>query len=71
MREQITVFGKGTRACLGRRLATMELKCATAAVIRRYNFEIGSPSTDDDMEMRDFSVLIPKGQRCVLRLTKV
>lgn len=71
MREQITVFGKGARACLGRRLATMELMCTTAAVARRYKVEIGSPQTDDDMEMRDFTVLIPKGRKCVLRLTKV
>lgn len=49
----------------------MELHCATAAVARRYKVELGSPQTDDDMEMRDFSVLIPKGRKCVLRLTRV
>ncbi|KAH8891580.1 cytochrome P450 [Thozetella sp. PMI_491] len=71
MREQIIVFGKGARACLGRNIAIMEIKCATAAMARRYKVEIGSPTTDDDMEMMDFTVLIPKGQKCVLRLTRV
>jgi cytochrome P450 len=71
MRDQLLVFGKGTRACLGRRIAIMELKFTLAALTRRYNFEIGSPTTDDDMEMTDHFVLIPKGGRCLLRVTKV
>jgi cytochrome P450 len=71
MREQMTVFGKGARACLGRKIAMMEIKCATAALARRYTVEIGSVTTDDDMEMMDFSVLIPKGKKCVLRLQRV
>ncbi|VUC35651.1 unnamed protein product [Clonostachys rosea] len=71
MREQILVFGKGARACLGRRLATMELKCAAAIVARRYNVKIGSPTTDDDMEMTDHFVLIPKGGKCLLELSRV
>jgi cytochrome P450 len=70
MREQFLVFGKGARGCLGRKLATMEIKCATAAIVRRYSVTIGSPQTDDDMEMTDHTVLIPKGQRCLLQLTR-
>ncbi|CAI6088084.1 unnamed protein product, partial [Clonostachys chloroleuca] len=69
MREQILVFGKGARACLGRRLATMELKCAAAIAARRYNVKIGSPTTDSDMEMTDHFVLIPKGGKCLLELS--
>lgn len=71
MREQMLLFGKGARSCLGRRLATMEIKCALAAIARRYTVEIGSSTTDDDMEMIDHFVLIPKGQKCVLRLTRL
>lgn len=71
MREQMLLFGKGARSCLGRRLATMEIKCALAAIARRYKVEIGSSTTDDDMEMIDHFVLIPKGQKCVLRLTRL
>lgn len=71
MREQMLLFGKGARSCLGRRLATMEIKCALAAVGRRYKVEIGSSTTDRDMEMIDHFVLIPRGQKCVLRLTRL
>lgn len=71
MREQIIVFGKGARACLGRRVAIMEIKLATVEIVRNYNVAIGSPTTDDDMEMTDHAVLIPKGQKCVLRLARV
>ncbi|KAL7893111.1 cytochrome P450 [Trichoderma sp. SZMC 28014] len=70
MRDQLLVFGKGSRACLGRRIAIMELKSALAVLTNTYNFEIGSVTTDDDMKMTDHFVLIPKGGRCLLRLTK-
>jgi len=71
MREQMTVFGKGSRACIGRSIAMMEIKCATVEIVRRYNIEIGSSTTDEDMQMTDYTVLVPKGQRCVLRLSRV
>ena len=71
MREQMMVFGKGARACLGRRLATMELKCTVAALVRRFNFSIGSPTTDDDMDIMCHFVIIPKGGKCILRLSRV
>ncbi|KEF58613.1 uncharacterized protein A1O9_06539 [Exophiala aquamarina CBS 119918] len=71
MREQMLLFGKGARSCLGRRIAIMEIKCALTAVSRRYKVDIGSETTDDDMQMIDHFVLIPKGQRCVLKITKL
>lgn len=71
MRNHITVFGKGARACLGRSLATMEIKLATAALIKRYDVEIGSESTHNDMEMACHFVLVPKGKRCILKFSSV
>ncbi|KAL6250772.1 hypothetical protein RBB50_003075 [Rhinocladiella similis] len=71
MREQMTLFGKGARACLGRRIATMEIKTVVAALLRNFNFEIGSATTDADMEMRDHFILVPKGGKCILRLSKI
>lgn len=49
----------------------MEIKLALTAIVRRYQVEIGSATTDQDMEMIDHFVLIPKGQKCVLRLSRV
>jgi cytochrome P450 len=71
MREQMTLFGKGARSCLGRRIATMEIKLAVAAMVRNFNVKIGSATTDQDMAMMDHFALIPKGGKCILRLTKV
>ncbi|KIY01666.1 uncharacterized protein Z520_01803 [Fonsecaea multimorphosa CBS 102226] len=71
MRNHITVFGKGARACLGRSLATMEIKLATAALITRYNVEIGSATTHKDMEMACHFVLVPKGKQCVLKFIPI
>ena len=71
MRSQMLLFGRGARACLGRTLAIMEIKCVVAAVMQRFQVEIGSPTTDQDMEMTDHFVLIAKGQRCVLQLNRI
>lgn len=65
------LFGKGSRACLGRTLAVMEIKCVVAAVIQKFEVEIGSATTDEDMEMLDHFVLVAKGQKCVLKLSRV
>lgn len=68
MHDYILVWGKGHRACLGKPLAYMELKISTAAIMKKFRVEIGSSTTDDDMEMTDHFTLIPKGKRCILKL---
>lgn len=49
----------------------MEIKLATAALIKRYDVEIGSESTHNDMEMACHFVLVPKGKRCILKFSSV
>ncbi|KAI9813028.1 MAG: hypothetical protein M1832_006419 [Thelocarpon impressellum] len=66
MRQLILVWGKGKRACLGKTMAMMELRIATAAIVRQFNVSLASPKTNEDMEMTDHFVLIPKGQKCML-----
>ena len=71
MRELMIVWGKGQRACLGKTVAILEMKIGIAALVKRYFVELGSRTTDDDMEMTDHNVLIPKGGKCMLLLSKV
>jgi len=59
-------FSKGTRACLGRNLAMMELRQVTSALLLKYNVAAASNTTSDSMAMRDHFLVLPKGGRCDL-----
>ena len=71
MRDMILVWGRGQRVCMGKPIATMELKMATAAIMKRYSVELGSDTTNSDMEMRDHFVLTAKGGQCKLLFRKI
>lgn len=71
MRDHILVWGKGTRSCLGKAIAIMELKLGLAAIINRLSPTLASERTNDDMEIRDHFVLTAKGGRCMLKFMKV
>jgi cytochrome P450 len=71
MRDMILVWGKGQRACMGRPIAIMELKIATASIMRDFSVQLGSSSTDIDMEMTDHFVLMAKGGKCILSFNNV
>lgn len=72
-KEMFMPFSKGTRTCLGKNLAMMELKLITATIVRQFVFEL-PPSDeidlDDGMEMRDHFLASPKGKRCDLIFEK-
>ncbi|KAK5166454.1 uncharacterized protein LTR77_007997 [Saxophila tyrrhenica] len=59
-------FSKGTRACLGRPLAMMELREATSALLLKYSVTAAPETTADSMAMRDHFLVLPKGGRCDL-----
>jgi cytochrome P450 len=71
MRDHILVWGKGLRSCLGKPIATMELKVGVAAIMKQFNVRLASEQTNDDMEMRDHFVLTAKGGKCMLKFEKV
>lgn len=62
-------FSEGTRACLGKNLAMMELKLITATLVRLFNVSLGPETTDLSMIMKDHFLLIPKGGKCDLIFT--
>jgi cytochrome P450 len=66
MKDLNMPFSKGTRACLGRALAMMELRQVTAAILQKYRVSAAPGTTADSMEMRDHFLVIPKAERCDL-----
>jgi cytochrome P450 len=66
MREMMLVWGKGTRACLGQHMATMEIKMLLGRMMDRFEVNLSGPETHEEMEMTDHFTLIPKGHRCSL-----
>jgi hypothetical protein len=68
MRAHMLVFSKGVRVCLGKGIALVELKLATAALAQRFE---GVRLADErqtvaDIRMTDRFVLTPRGKRCLL-----
>ncbi|KAG7428286.1 2,4-dichlorophenol 6-monooxygenase [Fusarium oxysporum f. sp. raphani] len=64
-------FGKPTDFCIGKHLARMELRLATARFFRAFpNACVSSIEgmSQDDMELRAYFLLTPKGGRCLIRL---
>ncbi len=59
-------FSKGTRACLGRNLAMMELRQVTSALLLKYNITSAPSTTSESMAMRDHFLVMPKAGRCEL-----
>lgn len=64
-------FGKGSRACLGQHMATMQIKILLARVVARFRVRLASDATHDEMDMTDHFTLIPKGRRCGLVFTEL
>jgi cytochrome P450 len=64
-------FSKGTRACLGRSLAMMELRQVSSALLGKFRVSAAQNTTADSMEMRDHFLVIPKGGKCELIFEKI
>lgn len=66
MKELFMPFSKGSRACLGKSLALMELKLITAALLGSYEVRLSPTATEDCMTMMDHFLVLPKGGKCEL-----
>lgn len=71
MRELFMPFSKGTRACLGKNMAMMELKMTTTTLLKSYCVRSAPTTTDDSMTMQDHFLVLPKGGRCDLIFEEV
>lgn len=71
MKELFMPFSKGTRACLGKNLAIIELKLIVAHLTRRFEWTTAPATTDAVMETKDFFLLTPVGGKCDLVFRKL
>lgn len=70
MKRLFMPFSKGTRDCLGKNLALMEIKIFVAAIIKEYVVELSPTMSADAMRMTDRFLLVPKAGRCDLIFSK-
>jgi cytochrome P450 len=63
-------FSSGTRACLGKNLAMMELKLITATLLQQFDVQLAPDTNEDSMAMKDHFLAIPKSGKCDLIFTK-
>ncbi len=71
MEKSWVPFGYGSRICIGRHLAMLEIKTAIAALVSRFEVNVGQRCTDQSMETLDTLVAVPKGLKCELVVKKL
>jgi cytochrome P450 len=69
MKELFMPFSKGTRACLGKNLAMIELKLIVAHLVRQFQWIAAPSTTDATMDTKDYFLLLPVGGKCELVFT--
>ena len=69
-KESYAPFGAGSRTCLGMHLAKMELRHGAAEFFRECaGAKISSSMRAEDMELANFFLISPKGNRCCVSLS--
>ncbi|GFF41834.1 probable sterigmatocystin biosynthesis P450 monooxygenase STCB [Aspergillus udagawae] len=72
MREaQLIPFGYGARICLGKALATLEIKVLIANLYLRYETVMGSSTTPESMKQCSTHDAVPKALKCVVWFQEV
>lgn len=69
--ELFMPYSKGSRACLGRGIAQMELKLTTASIIQRFEIGLAAGTTDESMAMISHFLAIPTAGKCELTFKRI
>jgi cytochrome P450 len=64
---QLIPFGYGARICLGKALATMELKLLMARLYRSYETVMTASSSPEAMWQSSTHDAVPRGLKCVVK----
>jgi hypothetical protein len=73
MRDQMWAFSSGSRACIGKSLALMEMKFVVARVVQTYSFEVISLERNG-MDMKEDTTrftMLPKDRRMKMHFTRI
>jgi cytochrome P450 len=71
MNDLFKPFLKGTRACLGKNLALMDLKQVVATAIKEYRIALGDIMKPSNMNMMGHFLAVPRSGKCDLVFTKI
>lgn len=66
MKELFLPFSRGSRDCAGRNMAMIEIKVVLATLVKHFLIKAAPEMKDDDMEMVDHFLALPKGGKCLL-----
>lgn len=64
IRESFFAWSNGSRACMGVRLATMELKLVISAMVWSWDIAPAEGTTEETMAIRDHFVIHPRDKVC-------
>ncbi|KAK2612058.1 hypothetical protein QQS21_001907 [Conoideocrella luteorostrata] len=64
-------FGYGARICLGKALATMEIKVLISCLYLRYNTILGKSMTSESMRQCSTHDAVPKGLKCAIQFQNI
>jgi cytochrome P450 len=69
MKEHFIPFSKGKRSCIGLNLALVELRLTTATVVKKFKVARSPEAREDEADMTDQFVLMPKAGKLRIVLT--
>lgn len=71
MEARLIPFGYGARLCLGKALATMEIKLLLAGIYSHYETGLSASTTDESMKQTSTHDAVPRGLSCEIQFRRL